>query len=190
MPFPMIETARLKLQPFTKEDTDDLHQMWIDPSMRKYLWDDLVIPHETAVEVVQASFDSFAEHGFGYWTITFKGKSDLIGFCGLRHFHQTEADKKEVEVMYGIRHEHCGKGLARESAQAMLWFGFERIGLEQIYAGADPPNQLSFRVMEHVGMMFSHHSKNDQAEAIYYKIHRHQFQASGMDFLVLDSEAD
>ncbi|MBL8189300.1 MAG: GNAT family N-acetyltransferase [Acidobacteria bacterium] len=189
MSFPIIETARLRLQPFTKEDTDNLHQMWIDPAMRKYLWDDLVIPYETAVEVVQASFDSFAQHGFGYWTITFKGQVDLIGFCGLRHFHQTETRGKEVEVMYGIRYEHCGNGLATEAAQAMLWFGFERVGLEQIYAGADPPNQRSFRVMERVGMAFSHHSNNGEAEAIYYKIHCHQFRAFRANFCVLDSEA-
>lgn len=186
MSFPIIETARLKLQPFTKENTDDLHQMWIDASMRKYLWDDLVIPHETAVEVVQASFDGFAEHGFGYWTINFKGQTDLIGFCGLRHFHHTETGNEGVEVMYGIRHEHCGKGLASESAQAMLWFGFERIGLEQVYAGADPPNQASFRVMERIGMTFSHRTKNEQTEAIYYKIHCDQFQAPKAGFLILN----
>ena len=189
MSFPIIETARLRLQPFTKKDTDNLHQMWIDPAMRKYLWDDLIISHETSIEVVQASFDSFAEHGFGYWTISFKGQSNLIGFCGLRHFHQSETKGEEVEVMYGIRHEHCGKGLATEAAQAMLWFGFERVGLEQIYAGADPPNLVSFRVMERIGMTFSYHSNTGETEAVYYKIHRNQFQAFGADFCVLDGEA-
>ncbi len=190
MSFPIIETARLRLHPFTKEDTDDLHQMWIDASMRKYLWDDLIIPRETAVEVVQASFDNFAERGFGYWTISFKGQSDLIGFCGLRHFHQTETNSEEIEVMYGIGHEHCGNGLATEAAWAMLWFGFEKIGLERIYAGADPPNQASFRVMEHIGMTFSHRTKNDKTEAIYYKIHRDQFQAPETGFLILHGQAD
>lgn len=177
MPFPNLETAQLSLRPFTIDDIDALHRMWVEPAMRKYLWDDAVIPHETAVEVVQASLNSFAEHGFGYWAISLKGELDLIGFCGLRHFHESDTGAEEVEVMYGIHHEHCGNGLATEAAQAMLNYGFERIGLERIYAGADPPNAVSFRVMERVGMTFSHRAKIGELDALYYKILRSDFRS-------------
>lgn len=175
MPFPVLETVRLRLQPFTNEDIDTLHRMWIEPSMRKYLWDDAIIPRETAIEVVQCSLNSFAEHGIGYWTIRFKGESGLIGFCGLRHFHEADTGNEEVEVMYSINHELCGQGLATEAAQAMLKYGFEQVGLKRVYAGADPPNEVSFHVMERIGMAFSHRAKIGELEAIYYKIHRHEF---------------
>lgn len=176
MQFPILETDRLRLQPFTNEDTDNLHRMWTEPWMRKYLWDDAIIPRETAVEVVQCSLNSFAEYGLGYWTISFKEELGIIGFCGLRHFHEaSDTGEREVEVMYGINREHCGKGLATEAARATLSYGFEQIGLERIYAGADPPNEVSFSVMERIGMVFSHHAKIGELEAIYYKIHRHEF---------------
>lgn len=52
------------LRPFIREDVDDLRRLWVDPAMRKYLWDDEVISRETAVEVVEASLESF------YYSIT------------------------------------------------------------------------------------------------------------------------
>lgn len=190
MSFPVLETDRLKLRPFTNDDIDGLHQMWTEPAMRKYLWDDQVIPHETVVEVVQASLNSFAEHGFGYWTVSFKNQLGLIGFCGLRHFHESDAGDEQVEVMYGVNYEYCGKGLATEAAQAMLKYGFDQIGLERIYAGADPPNKVSFRVMERIGMTLSHHAKIGELDAIYYKIHRLDFHPETAVVRVLDSRAD
>lgn len=185
MSFPRIETARLSLQPFTRDDADSLHRMWTEPAVRKYLWDDVVIPHETAVEVVQSSLDSFAEHGFGYWTVCLKDTAEQIGFCGLRHFQEDGVDDQEVEILYGLDPKHWGNGYATEAANAVLRFGFEQLGLERIFAGADPPNQDSFRVIERLGMTFSRHTKVGGLEAIYYMIGRHEFRADDAAFQII-----
>jgi ribosomal-protein-alanine N-acetyltransferase len=49
-----IKTARLSLRPFTLADVEAIHQLWIEPGMRKYLWDDEIIPKEKAREVIYA----------------------------------------------------------------------------------------------------------------------------------------
>jgi len=58
--FTRIATARLILRPFAAADVDDLHRLWVDPGVRKFLWDDQVILRETAVAVVESSIESFA----------------------------------------------------------------------------------------------------------------------------------
>ncbi len=171
-----IETARLALRPFVLSDTDDLHRLWIDPQVRKYLWDDEVISREVAEEVVQSSLASFASHGFGLWSVFFKGEDVLIGFCGFRHFD----DPPEVEILYGVTPRHWGAGLATEAARAMLRFGFEENHFQRVYAGADPPNATSFRVMERCGMKFEKRQTINDKEAIYYSLARE-------DFLALDA---
>ena len=166
MNFPLLETERLQLRPFTGNDSDDLHRHWIDPDVRKYLWDDAIITRKQAAEVVEASIASFAAEGFGFWCVSCKDDPALIGFCGLRRF----GDGQEVEALYGIAPEHWGNGLAVEAGAAVLRYGFEQAGLARIYAGADLPNAASFRVMEKLGMVYAHRTTINGLEAIYYAV--------------------
>jgi ribosomal-protein-alanine N-acetyltransferase len=176
-----IETARLAMRPFELGDTDDLHRLWIDPMVRKYLWDDETISREVAEEVIRSSLASFQSYGFGLWSVFFKGEETLIGFCGFRHFD----DPPEVEILYGISPANWGAGLATEAARAMLRFGFEENRFDRIYAGADPPNRVSFRVMERCGMKFEKRITINDKEAIYYSLSREDFCADDAPYHVL-----
>jgi ribosomal-protein-alanine N-acetyltransferase len=167
-----IETARLRLRPFNMDDVDDLHRLWTNPEVRKYLWDDIIISREQAEEAVHGSNASFAAHGFGSWVVFPKEKEELIGFCGFRFF----GGPPEVELLYGLYPQYWRQGLATEMAKAMLRCGFEEHGLDRIWAGADPPNAASFRVMERIGMKFAKRTYVNDREAIYYVILQEQFQ--------------
>jgi len=48
------------MRPWTENDIDALHQLWIEPEVRRYLWDDVVISRERAVE---------STRGIGYWAL-------------------------------------------------------------------------------------------------------------------------
>jgi [ribosomal protein S5]-alanine N-acetyltransferase len=169
-----IETARLRLRPCVEGDVDALHRLWTDPDVRRYLWDDEVITRGQAAEVVGESAESFDAYGFGQWVISPKEGGELVGFCGLRHF----GEPPEVEVLYGLAPQFWGRGLATEAARVMLADGFGRLGLERIYAGTDPPNAASLRVIEKVGMSFDRRVRINGLEAIYYVLTRGAFRAS------------
>jgi ribosomal-protein-alanine N-acetyltransferase len=168
------------------DDVDDLHRLWIDPGVRKFLWDDQIIPRETAVAVVQSSVESFVNHAFGLWTICFKNDPRLIGFCGLRHFTEDGSERSDVEILYGVAPEHWGSGVATEAAVAVLRYGFEERKLAQIYGGADPPNAASFRVIEKLGMEFARKAVVNGLETLYYAISRGDCKIH----LELDSKLD
>jgi len=165
------------MRPFAVDDVDDLHRLWIDPGVRKFLWDDQIIPRETAVAVVEGSIDSFATRGFGLWAIFFKNDPELIGFGGLRHFTEDGGQEYAVELLYGVAPGHWGKGIAPEAASAVLRYGFEESKLANIYAGADPPNTASFRVMEKLGMKFARKTVVNGLEAIYYVMSRDDYRS-------------
>lgn len=179
---PLIETRRLSLRPFIRQDIDDLHRHWTDREMRKYLWDDQIISRETAAEVVERSLETFKEDGFGFWIVSLKSEPSLVGFCGLRYFTDTEGSNSEVEILYGIGSGQCGKGLATEAAAAVLRYGFEESKLERIYAGADPPNAASFRVMEKLGMKYAQRMTINGVVAIYFVIGRESFQYDNLSY--------
>ncbi len=172
------------MRPFATDDVDELHRMWVDPGVRKFLWDDQVIPRETVVAAIEGSVDSFAQHGFGFWAISFKDDPALVGFGGLRHFTEDGGEKSEVEILYGVAAGYWGRAIATEAARAALRFGFEEIGLEQIYAGADPPNAASFRVMEKIGMTLARRMMVNGLEAIYYVTKREDYQPDASAYLL------
>lgn len=177
-----LETSRLWLRPLGLADAENLHQLWTEPAVRKYLWDDQIISRDTVTEVIEASEKSFAECGFGFWTLTGKENTETLGFCGLRHFQEDGTSDSQVELMYGLSTTRWGKGLATEAAQRVMRYGFEEVGLDAIYAGADPPNERSFRVMENLGMKFLRLTAVGGVTAIYYILHRDQFQCGMKTF--------
>lgn len=176
-----IETARLRLRPFIIDDVGALHAHWTDPEVRKYLWDDIIIPREQVVEVVESSLNNFATNGFGLWAVFPKEKTELIGFCGFRFF----GEPPEIEILYSIAPEYSRQGLATEAAAAMLRCGFEENKFDRIYAGADPPNAASFRVMEKCGMKFSNRIWINHLEVVYYVITKEAFQSGDKFYFLL-----
>jgi ribosomal-protein-alanine N-acetyltransferase len=164
----LIETARLRMRPFELCDTDEMHRLWTDPAVRKFLWDDIVITRDRAAQVVRESLALFAEKGFGFWVVSQKEDDAAIGFCGLREYGKP----LEAELLYGFYSAYWGQGFATEAAAAILHRGFEMNRLQRIWAGADPPNKASVRVMERIGMRYNDSRMVGGLEAIYYVIER------------------
>lgn len=172
------------MRPFAADDVDELHRMWVDPGVRKFLWDDQIIPRETAVAIVEGSIDSFVKYGFGFWAVCFKDDPMLVGFGGLRHFTEDGGAASKVEILYGVEPEHWEKAIATEAARAVLRYGFEETGIERIYASADPPNAASFRVMEKIGMKFARRMTINELAAICYVIKREDYQPDASTYLL------
>ena len=145
-----IETCRLQLRPFTLGDVDELHRLWTDAHVRKYLWDDKLIPRETTKSIIENSVTSFEINRFGLWAVLPQSEEMLIGFAAFWYFHEPP----KLELLYGIAPAHWNKGLATEVARALIRYGFEELSFERIDASTDAGNLESARVMEKVGMVF------------------------------------
>lgn len=173
-----LQTERLLLIPCGSVHVDDLHALWTDADVRRFLWDDEVISRDTAAEVVRAGEASFREHGFGIWGLFPRepmpqesdsdGGTNLVGFVGLRHF----GTDGEVELLYGLRPDQWGRGLATEASRAVLDHTFSNLGLATIFAGTDPPNVASLRVMDRLGFGHEHRRTVGGLEAIYRSLER------------------
>ncbi len=76
----------------------------------------------------------------------------------------------------GISPEYWGNNLATEAAQAMLQFGFQYLGFDEIIASAAAPNAASFRVMEKTGMKFLKRENKNGLDTIFYSIAKKAFR--------------
>jgi len=179
-----LHTARLHLRPYRLADIDALHRLWIDPAVRKYLWDDRIIPRETAAEVVAASLADWSIHGYGQWTVHVPEGHELIGFCGFRAAEETQTP----ELLYGLAPAYWGQGLATEAAYAVLCYGFERLGFARVWAATDPPNLASVRVMDRLGMQFDRRGTLNGLDTVFYSLSREQFKPTETTFVVIATD--
>ena len=178
MSFSRIETERLILQPFADSDVDALHALWLQPDVRRYLWDDERIDRDTAASVVTRSVASFSETGYGLCCVNARDDGSRIGFCGLRDYD--EGDGVQLpELLYGLDPAHWRHGYAFEASVATLRFGFEECGLDPIHGGIDPPNGRSRRVLERLGMRGWRRLEIRGLPADYAELTRSRFESRG-----------
>jgi ribosomal-protein-alanine N-acetyltransferase len=129
--------------------------------VRRYLWDDVVIPRETALEIVESHLITSEQHGFGYWAVCDPSpEAAIAGFCGFRFID----DGPEIEILYGLRGEYWGKGLATEVCQAALDYLWGSTSFGRVYARTDVPNEKSVGVMRRLGMQ---HESSDEKMIVY-----------------------
>jgi ribosomal-protein-alanine N-acetyltransferase len=167
-----IETSRLQLRPFTLDDVDELHLLWTDPLVRKYLWDDQVIPRETTRAIIENSVTSFETNRFGLWAVLPQAKEKLVGFAAFWYFREPP----QLELLYGLSPAHWNKGLGTEVARALITYGFEELSFERIDASTDAANVESARVMEKVGMVLQKRENTNGLDTVYYSISRECYQ--------------
>lgn len=168
---PEIETARLLLRMFSRDDLDDLSRIYADADVMRYLLGHPLTRDETT-GWLNYFLAGWEDYGFGWWAAVLKESGELIGHCGLQFIHVTP----EIEVTYGLAKAYWRMGLASEAARACLRYGFAQLKVDRIYALAEPGNIGSHRVMERVGMRYdkTEYYKDDlyEGDLIYYVMSR------------------
>lgn len=175
---PSIETDRLLLRPFRRDDLDGLHALFSDPDVMRYVGTGLPIGRDESDRALKSIIEHWDRHGFGRWAVLDKTSRQFIGFGGLRSLFDTP------EVVYHFSKPNWGKGLATELARASLRFGFEDRRFHRIVAVAKPENNASINVMEKLGMHFEMYATYYNIDVIQYQIKRDEFKIDNSLYVV------
>jgi RimJ/RimL family protein N-acetyltransferase len=144
----VLETERLRLRRFRREDVDAVFAIIGDAVAMKYY--PKTFGYKDAEQWVERNFRRYAEHGHGFFAVTLKDADEMIGDCGI--IHQTIDGKEELEVGYHVRRDQWGHGYATEAAKACMSYGFDALGAEKLISLIRPENVPSRRVAERNGM--------------------------------------
>lgn len=146
-----LETARLRLRPFTPEDIDAYYErISSDAAVMRYLPGGQPRQRPDSEWVINYFMRHASLHGFGVWALEEKASRLLIGHAGLEYI----PGAPDVEVAYTLAKAYWGRGLATEAAAASLSYGFETLNLPEIYGLAFPENAASQKVMRKLGMVY------------------------------------
>ena len=176
-PTPLVDellTPRLTLSPLRVTDVEALHELWTAPGVRRFLWDDEVIPRERTADVVHRSHALFAERGLGLWRAQLRvsasgqGEGKLAGFAGYWFFR----DPPELELLYGVAESLWGKGLATELGRGMIDYAWASLRFTEVRASTDRGNAASVRVLEKLGFTMTRQAVVGGLDTVFFRLTR------------------
>jgi len=168
----MLETARLLLRKFTRDDLPWLVEMRGHPEVYRYLGGWEKQNPDAVAKRFEFYLDCYERLGFGNCAMQLKATGEMIGSSGL----QPLEDTGEIEVGYNLARRFWRQGLGEECARAWIGYGFDRLGLDRIVAVAYPENVGSWRIMEKCGMKYQENQVHYGVECVYYAITKAEFQ--------------
>lgn len=148
----IIETERLILRPFRKEDAEMVFNNWAnDERVTKFLtWQ----PHQNidvTKMVINNWIDNYQAKDFYQWVIVLKETNEPIGsISGVKIDERIEA----VEIGYCIGYSWWHKGYTSEALKALVKFYFEEVEAKRIWAIHDVNNPNSGKVMMKCGLKY------------------------------------
>jgi RimJ/RimL family protein N-acetyltransferase len=150
-----LETERMVLRRFTIDDEQALFELDNDPAVMRYINNGQPVERSEVTEMLEHWLGYYERYaGYGFWAAIDKAAvTSATEFLGWFHFRPgVGAGPLEPELGYRLHTAAWGRGLATEGSQALVDLGFQRLGVERVYAETMAVNVASRRVMEKVGM--------------------------------------
>jgi RimJ/RimL family protein N-acetyltransferase len=148
-----LETERLVLRQFTRDDLDLIIELDGDPDVMHYINNGQPVDLDEVTENLEwwlGYYERF--EGYGFWAAIERATGEFLGWF---HFRPHEgAGPLQPELGYRLRRQAWGKGYATEASRALIDKGFIDHGVERVNAETMAVNTGSRRVMEKAGLRF------------------------------------
>lgn len=145
-----LETERLILREWRAQDIEPFCELSADAQVMKYF--PATATFEESCLMIERFQQLALEHGYAFQPAIDKNTGEFVGLMGLSVVSTSLPFAPAVEIGWRLSPEYWGKGLASEAANALLKYGFETLGLADIYAYTPALNEPSWAVMERIGM--------------------------------------
>jgi ribosomal-protein-alanine N-acetyltransferase len=164
----LLETERLRLRPYRREDVESLAPMFADAEhMRFYTF---AFSREQTEAWVDRQFERYRDDGFGLWMIEDRATGEVLGTAGPTI--QVVEGVPEVEIGWHVRPGWKGRGIAPEAAAAARDWAFENLDAGHLISLIRPENRASARVAEKIGMHVEREVAHHGLAHLVYRIDR------------------
>ncbi|MBN9305409.1 MAG: hypothetical protein BGO82_02855 [Devosia sp. 67-54] len=149
----LIETERLVLSGWRREQLDDLVRLHGDPEISRYFTaSGAAWSRETCAQSLAHWIELFETQRLGKLRVTRKADGVLLGRAGFGVYEVTG----EPEIGYALFREHQGHGYATEAASALRDWIFRATDWDHFIGFADVRNAPSLAVLRRIGMRETH----------------------------------
>lgn len=159
-----IETPRLIMRSWKDEDIKEFRRLNSDEIVMRYF--PKTLSDKEADAFLEAIQEELTAHNYGLYAVEVKENGEFIGFIG---FHKATFDADFtpcIEIGWRLKKEAWGHGYATEGAKACIKYGFEQLGLKEIYSFTAEINKPSENVMKKLGMSYVKSFNHPKVESI------------------------
>ena len=143
----VIETERLRLRPYRRDDLDDLAAMFADPVHME--WYPAPFTREGTQAWIDKQFERYERDGFGLFLVE---ELEGGGFAGTVGPSVQDVDGEPlVEIGWHIRPGLKGRGYAPEAGAASRDWAFANLDVDHLISLIRPENTGSNRVAQKLG---------------------------------------
>jgi len=138
------------LRRWRAEDRAAFAALNADPAVMEHF--PCVLSQEASDQLIDLYEAAFCRDGFGFWAVTARDSSGLLGMTGLGRVDWLPQCFPAIEIGWRFARSAWGNGYATEAARAALIFGHRDVGLPEIVSFTAATNIRSQRVMQRIGM--------------------------------------
>ncbi|MDH7445946.1 GNAT family N-acetyltransferase [Aquimarina sp. 2201CG14-23] len=146
----LFSSERLGFRNWTLDDLDTMAAMNNDDDVMEFF--PFKPTRKNTKDFIVGMQQQFAKNGFCYFAVDILESKEFIGFIGLSEQSYLEDTPVFVDIGWRLKKSTWNQGFATEGAKACLDFGFNQIGLDQIYSVAPEINIKSELIMKKIGM--------------------------------------
>ena len=146
----ILETPRLRLEPYNMTHLDRLFEINSNPDVMRH-----IAPVQSRDETrayIENNMQRFKRLGHGWWAVIETATGHMVGGVCIQHTAHVET--AELEVGWRLHPDAQGQGYATEAAIRALDFAFQHLRADHVIAVAAPESAPSHRVMQRIGMQY------------------------------------
>jgi RimJ/RimL family protein N-acetyltransferase len=178
-----IETERLRLRRFAREDLDALVAIQSRPEVARFLYWEPRDREEVEPSLAQLIAAAAIESEGDLLALAVERREDgaLVGYLSI--WLRSE-DHRQVEIGFVFHPDAQGRGYATEAARELLALGFEGLGAHRVFGRTDARNRPSAALMRRLGMREEAHFreaevfKGEWGDELVFAILEHEWRNS------------
>ncbi len=167
-PFPILESARLRLREIVPADAAAIFAIRGDYEVTKYNTGAAYTDIQQARDLITGIADEYRQQDAVRWGITLKPDDTVIGMCGYNYWHQAD---HRASIGFDLKRTQWRQGIMAEAVRRIIHFGFTRMCLNRIEADCSAENVASAALIQKLGFQPEGRQRQQYYEAgVYYDL--------------------
>ncbi|UYQ60129.1 GNAT family N-acetyltransferase [Streptomyces peucetius] len=172
---PTLRTERLLLEPYAPEDQEDFVTLFQDRRVSQWMGDGPATEAEDRALFGRIFTKVYAQDLFDVWAVRRNGV--MIGHAEIKPTDVAQGH----EIIYALVPDVWGSGLGRELAEALVSYGFDALGLAEVYATVAASNSASLAVLSRIGFEHARDIAEDDGSTTRVLTRRRAVQPTGQE---------
>lgn len=147
IPWDILETERCFLRESTPEDAEVFFAIYASPNITKYTEGLLPDLEQQRAYLKDYTGQMYGYYEFGVWTVLSRETGEIIGRAGF----SVREGYELPELGFVIGEPWQRKGIAYEICKAILQYGWDTCGFDQVQALVKPENRASLDLCSKLG---------------------------------------